>query len=69
MQRTGVLKNSSIRHAEYYNMIDVLDALYRDSAENKVFTDLVSIIATKPNIEMAYRNLKGNKGSSTPGVD
>lgn len=50
-------------------MIDVLDALYRDSAENKVFTDLVSIIATKPNIEMAYRNLKGNKGSSTPGVD
>ena len=69
MQRKGVLKNNSIRYAEYYDMVKVLDKLYRDSVENKVFTDLVSIISTRQNIEMAYRNLKKNTGSSTPGVD
>jgi len=69
MQRKGVLKNNSIRYAEYYDMVKVLDNLDRDSVENKVFTDLVSIISTRQNIEMAYRNLKKNTGSSTPGVD
>ena len=47
----------------------VQDALYADSASEKIFTNLISIIGSDANIKMAYRNLKSNKGSSTPGVD
>ena len=43
--------------------------LYADSASEKIFTNLISIIGSDANIKMAYRNLKSNKGSSTPGVD
>lgn len=69
MRRKELLKKSSIRHAEYYGMIDVQDALYADSVNGKIFTDLISIIGSDANIKMAYRNLKTNDGSSTPGVD
>ncbi|HGV4095209.1 TPA: group II intron reverse transcriptase/maturase [Streptococcus pyogenes] len=69
MQRKELLKRSSIRYAEYYGMVEVQDALYRDSAGKKIFTDLISVISSEANIKMAYRNLKTNDGSSTPGVD
>lgn len=69
MQRKELLKRSSIRYAEYYGMVEVQDALYRDSAEKKIFTDLISVISSEANIKMAYRNLKTNDGSDTPGVD
>ena len=69
MQRKELLKKSAIRHAEYYGMVEVQDALYADSANKKIFTDLISIIGSDANIKMAYRNLKSNKGSNTPGVD
>lgn len=69
MQRKELLKRSSIRYAEYYGMVEVQDALYRDSAEKKIFTDLISVISSEANIKMAYRNLKTNDGSGTPGVD
>ena len=69
MQRKDLLKKSSIRNAEYYDMIGVQDRLYAESAKEKVFTDLISIICSDANIKMAYRNLKGNDGSNTPGVD
>ena len=69
MQRKDLLKKSSIRNAEYYDMIGVQDKLYAESAKGRVFTDLISIICSDANIKMAYRNLKGNDGSNTPGVD
>ena len=69
MQRKELLKKSAIRYAEYYGMAEVQDALYADSASEKIFTNLISIIGSDANIKMAYRNLKSNKGSSTPGVD
>lgn len=69
MQRKELLKKSAIRHAEYHGMVEVQDALYADSANKKIFTDLISIIGSDANIKMAYRNLKSNKGSNTPGVD
>ena len=69
MQRKELLKKSAIRYAEYYGMVEVQDALYADSASEKIFTNLISIIGSDANIKMAYRNLKSNKGSSTPGVD
>ena len=69
MQRKELLKKSAIRYAEYYGMVEVQDALYADSASEKIFTNLISIIGSDANIKMAYRNLKSNKGSNTPGVD
>ena len=69
MQRKELLKRSSIRYAEYYGMVEVQDALYADSAKKKIFTDLMCVISSEANIKMAYRNLKTNDGSGTPGVD
>ena len=40
MQRKELLKRSSIRYAEYYGMVEVQDALYRDSAEKKIFNSM-----------------------------
>ena len=64
MQRKELLKKSAIRYAEYYGMVEVQDALYADSASEKIFTNLISIIGSDANIKMAYRNLKSNKGST-----
>lgn len=69
MQGKELLKKSSIRNAEYYGMVEVQDRLYADSAQGKVFKNLISIICSDANIKMAYRNLKNNDGSNTPGVD
>lgn len=69
MQGKEMLKKSTIRHAEYYNMVEVLDRLYAESTKGKVFKDLISIISSDANIKMAYRNLKNNDGSNTAGVD
>ena len=69
MQGKELLKKSSIRNAEYYGMVETLDKLYADSAQGKVFKNLIDIIASEANIKMAYRNLKNNDGSNTEGVD
>ena len=50
-------------------MQTVLDKLYADSKENKIFTHLMEIISDENNIRMAYRNIKRNSGSNTSGVD
>lgn len=59
----------SLRHAEYYEMQDTFDDLYARSSRGEVFTDLMSIIFSRENILLAYRNIKSNKGSNTPGTD
>ena len=62
MEGENLLKKASIRNAEYYNMVEVLDKLYEDSKNGRIFTDLISVISSDDNIKMAYRNLKSNKG-------
>lgn len=37
-------KQKKLRHAEYYDMQEVLDKLYVDSKDNKNFTNLMEII-------------------------
>lgn len=59
----------SIRHSEYYNMVDTFDELYRKSKEGKTFDNLMDIIFSEENIKLAYREIKANKGSQTPGTD
>ena len=58
-----------LRHSEYYDMTETFDKLYEDSRENRIFTNLMEIIMSKNNIQLAYRNIKKNKGSNTKGVD
>lgn len=63
------LKQNKIRNTEYYDLQNIFDNLYSDSSNNKVFTNLVELITSRENIKLAYRNIKGNKGSHTAGVD
>ena len=68
-QQKKPLKRSKIRYTEYYGLQPVLDGLYADSLKGKTFTRLMNCIASPENIKLAYRTVKGNKGSNTPGVD
>ncbi|EMW6080262.1 group II intron reverse transcriptase/maturase [Enterococcus faecium] len=65
----NVSASHSIRHMEYYGMIDSFDNLYKESSDNHVFNNLMEIVTSSNNILLAYRNVKGNFGSVSPGVD
>ena len=58
-----------LRRAEYYDMQETFDKLYADSMEGKPFTQLMDLILDRENILLAYRNIKRNSGSVTPGTD
>lgn len=63
------LKRQNLRNNEYYDFQKVQDMLYAKSKQGVIFTDLLSIITSKENILLAYRNIKKNKGSKTAGTD
>jgi RNA-directed DNA polymerase len=65
----NVSASHSIRHMEYYGMIDSFDNLYKESSDNHVFNNLMEIVTSSNNILLAYRNVKGNFGSVSLGVD
>lgn len=50
-------------------MQSVFDELYKKSLAKCEFKNLINIITTEENIRLAYRNLKKNAGSRTPGTD
>ena len=62
-------KKSKLRNAEYYDIQQEFDELYKKSKKNCKFTDLLSIITSEENIKLAYRNIKKNHGSKTAGTD
>ena len=62
-------KQKKIRYSEYYGLESVFDSLYAQSKDNKIFNHLMEIIESEENIKLAYRTIKNNSGSSTPGVD
>ena len=62
-------KKNKIRYTEYYDLQSTFDELYADSLQGKTFQNLMELIASENNIKLAYRTIKGNKGSHTPGVD
>ena len=64
-----LLKRQKLRNNEYYDMQSVFDELYENSLAKCEFKNLISIITTEENIRLAYRNLKKNTGSRTPGTD
>lgn len=59
----------SLRHAEYYAMQEVFDDLYARSLKGETFDDLMDVVLKRENILLAYRNIKTNSGSNTPGTD
>ncbi|WP_144490014.1 group II intron reverse transcriptase/maturase [Bacillus thuringiensis] len=64
-----MLKKTKLRHSEYYDMQRKYDELYSSSLNGNNFYKLIDIIGSEENIRLAYRNIKTNKGSKTPGVD
>lgn len=62
-------KKNILRNNEYYGMQGTFDNLYANSINNAKFKRLYNLIIAEENIKLAYRNLKTNKGSKTPGTD
>ena len=69
MTRVKYKKNKHLRHVEYYDLQNEYDKLYENACKNINFYNLVSLIMDRRNIMLAYRNIKKNKGSKTPGTD
>lgn len=59
----------NLRHAEYYDYQPTLDELYSKSKNGENFENLMELILSRNNILLAYRNIKTNQGSKTPGTD
>lgn len=62
-------KKQSLRNKEYYIGQNAHDRLFSKSKEGKVFRNLLRTITSQENILLAYRNIKNNYGSKTPGTD
>ena len=59
----------NLRHSEYYGLQETFEMLYQQSEQGEIFTSLMPLILSRENILLAYRNIKTNKGSKTPGTD
>lgn len=68
-QNNETRKVNKLRYAEYYGQQPILDGLYADSKDGRIFKNLMPLILSQKNILQAYRTMKGNKGSHTPGTD
>ncbi len=62
-------KKKKLRNLEYYGLQDAFDQIYADSQQGKIFQNLMETIMLEENIRLAYRNIKTNLGSKTPGTD
>lgn len=62
-------KQKKLRNLEYYDLQGVFDGLYERSKNGAVFNKLMKIIRSEENIKLAYRTIKRNGGSNTPGTD
>lgn len=68
-KQTKTLKKNSLRYNEYYNMQKTFDNLYKQSQNNSKFNKLYDIITDNRNLILAYRTIKRNHGSKTPGTN
>lgn len=50
-------------------MTQIFDNLYERATQNQNFNNLIDIITSPNNILLAFRELKTNSGSKTPGCD
>jgi RNA-directed DNA polymerase len=59
----------ALRNWEYYGMTESFTDLYARAANKETFSHLYEIVTSRENILLAYRTMKSNKGSKTPGTD
>jgi RNA-directed DNA polymerase len=59
----------ALRYWDYYGMTDTFTDLYDRAAKQETFSHLYDVITCRENILLAYRMMKSNKGSKTPGTD
>jgi hypothetical protein len=59
----------ALRYWDYYGMTESFTKLYEESKSGGTFENLYSLITSRENILLAFRNLKTNKGSKTVGTD
>lgn len=59
----------ALRHWDYYGMTDTFTDLHQRAKNKESFHLLYDIITSRNNILLAYRKIKSNKGSKTPGTD
>lgn len=58
------------RHKQYYEFTGIQNDLFQRSREGtKIFKNLLEIVISDENILLAYRQVKSNTGSKTPGTD
>lgn len=69
MKKHKPKKVNSLRHAEYYDMQPTFDELFSRAAKGEIFNGLMDLILSRDNILLAYRNIRKNDGSVTPGTD
>jgi group II intron reverse transcriptase/maturase len=62
-------KVNKLRYAEYYDMQGTFDSLFAKSQAGEPFCNLMETILSRDNILLAYRSIKRNDGSVTPGTD
>ena len=59
----------ALRYWDYYGMTDTFTDLHQRAKNKETFHYLYDIITSRNNILLAYRTIKSNKGSKTPGTD
>lgn len=59
----------ALRYWDYYGMTDTFTDLHQRAKNKEKFHLLYDIITSRTNILLAYRKIKSNKGSKTPGTD
>jgi len=59
----------ALRYWDYYGMTDIFTDLYDRAKNRESFSRLYDVITSRENILLAYRTMKSNKGSKTPGTD
>jgi RNA-directed DNA polymerase len=59
----------ALRNWEYYGMTEPFTDLYERAGNHESFSHLYDLITSRENIRLAYRTMKSNKGSKTPGTD
>lgn len=59
----------TLRYWDYYDMTSTFTDLYENAQKRIAFNNLYDLITMKQNILLAYRTIKSNKGSVTPGTD
>jgi|GEM_PF-2131376 len=58
----------TLRYWDYYGMTETFTDLYDSANKGESFRFLYDIITSRENILLAYRTIKNNKGSKTPGT-